>query len=515
MSQAVSRVAILVGILTALFLAALDQTIIATALPSIASDLSFPASLISWLATSYLVASTVSLPIWGKLSDIYGRKATLLTGVALFVLASVLCGFANSPLELVLLRALQGLGSAGIFANVFAIVGEVFTPRERPKFQGLLGAMFGLASLIGPWIGGLVTDAFGWQWVFWLNLPLGLIAMAVIAYKLPPLKNDRGGRIQWLSVLLLVLGVVPIMLVMAELGETRALLPSMAIALAFGVLMTAAFIYHEWVSKEPVLNVHLFRNPVYGRAGLATFVLGMSFLGTIIYVPLFAVNAIGVSATIAGAALTPLTFGFVLGNVLSGQLVSRIGFYKPVLVPTTFVQAVLFMLYAFWVSPELSFLGFALSLFVLGLSIGPTLPLYTQIMISSVSRDQMGVASSNATFIRQVGATLGLAMIGLLFTFVLSDSNAALLSQFAAQLPTQALAELQQLQVQGLTPEMIDQVVNNPTTQAAMQPLVAKSWSDSLAAVFFTSSIIAFIGFLFTAWMPDVNLHATDPVAKS
>lgn len=511
MSQARSRVAVVIGILTALFLAALDQTIIATALPSIARDLSFPAALISWLAASYLVASTVSLPIWGKLSDIYGRRATLLTGVGLFVLASVLCGFAQTPVQLVLLRALQGLGSAGIFANVFAIVGEIFSPRERPKFQGILGSMFGLASLIGPWVGGLVTDSFGWQWVFWLNLPLGLIAMAIIAKQLPPLKSERGGKVQWLSVMLLVLGVVPIMLVMAELGEQRRWLPQMSVAMAFGVLMSGAFVYHEWVSKEPVLNVHLFRNPIYGRAGLANFVLGMSFLGTIIYVPLFAVNALGVSATIAGAALTPLTLGFVLGNVLSGQVVSRIGFYKPVLVPTTLVQAILFGLYAFWISPQLSFPGFALSLFVLGLSIGPTLPLYTQIMISSVPRDQMGVASSNATFIRQVGATIGLALIGLLFTFVLSDSNAALMQLYRPELADAAFAQLQALQVQGLTPGMIEQV----SGPSVMQEAVAKSWSDSLAAIFLASGIIALIGFLFTVWMPDVNLRASDSVTKS
>ncbi len=412
-----------IGVLLALFMAALDQTIVSTATPMIIRDLAFPANWITWLTTSYLVTSTALLPIWGNLSDIFGRRHSLQVGLVIFVVASLWCGVSHTPIQLVLARAFQGVGSAAIFANAFAVVGDLFEPRDRPKMQGLFGAMFGLSSVFGPWIGGLLTDLLSWHWVFFVNLPIGAVALTFITRKMPELKHESSGHIDYLGALLLLLFVVPLLFALSLAPNTYAWASKETIAM-FALSIAAAiwFVIHELKDNDPVIELRLFAIPSFGITALASFIIGAAFLSTIVFVPLFMVNVLGVSATNSGATLTPLTLGIVAGNILSGQIVSRIGSYKPVLVPALIMLVCGFAWMALGMTPELPQWLMILKLVVLGISLGPSIPLFTQMMINAAPRNKMGVASSSATFVGQMGSSVGVAVLGTIFSATLTTN---------------------------------------------------------------------------------------------
>ncbi|GGJ54331.1 MDR family MFS transporter [Deinococcus roseus] len=410
------KMATLIGVLLALFLAALDQTVVSTATPEIIKELNFKTSWITWLTTAYLVTSTATLPIWGKLSDLYGRRRIIMTGVVLFTLASMLCGLAQDPTQLVLYRALQGLGSAAIFSTAFAVVGDIFTAQERPKYQGFFGAVFGLSSVVGPYAGGLLTDYISWRWVFYINVPIAIIALWFMITKMPPLKSSRGGKIDYVGGMFLIVAVVPLLLALTLAPDTYAWGSTQILGM-FGLSLVSLilFIWQERRTGEPIVDLKLFQNRTYTITALAAFLLGAAFLGTIVFLPLFMVNVLGVSATRAGAALTPLTLGVVAGNILSGQLVARIGKYKPVLLGSLVILLAGYLILVFTLHPDETQGSIIAKLVLLGIGLGPSIPLYTQLMINTAPRDKIGMASSSATFLRQMGSTIGVAVLGTVF----------------------------------------------------------------------------------------------------
>ncbi|GEM49426.1 MDR family MFS transporter [Deinococcus cellulosilyticus] len=410
------KMATLVGVLLALFLAALDQTVVSTATPEIIKELQFKTSWITWLTTAYLVTSTATLPIWGKLSDLYGRRRIVMTGVVLFTLASMLCGLAQDPTQLVLYRALQGLGSAAIFSTAFAVVGDIFTPQERPKYQGFFGAVFGLSSVVGPYAGGLLTDFISWRWVFYINVPIAIVALWFMITKMPPLKTSRGGKIDYVGGVLLITAVVPLLLALTLAPDTYAWgSPQIIGMFALALVSLILFIMQERRTAEPIVDLGLFKDRTYSITAVAAFLLGAAFLGTIVFLPLFMVNVLGVSATSAGAALTPLTLGVVAGNILSGQLVARIGKYKPVLLGSLVLLLVGYLILVFTLHPDETQFSIISKLVLLGIGLGPSIPLYTQLMINTAPRNKIGMASSSATFLRQMGSTIGVAILGTVF----------------------------------------------------------------------------------------------------
>lgn len=415
------RKASVIGVLLALFIAALDQTIVSTATPMIIRDLAFPTNWITWLTTAYLVTGTALLPIWGKLSDLYGRRRSLLVGIGIFMVASLWCGVSQTPLQLILARALQGVGSAAIFANAFAVIGDLFEPRDRPKMQGLFGAMFGLSSVVGPWIGGLLTDYVSWHWVFFVNLPIGVIAFIFIARKMPALRHNTGKHIDYLGAMLLLLFVVPLLLALALAPNVFAWSSKEILGMfLLSVVSGAVFVRHELNDDDALIDLRLFAQPLFGLTALASFIMGAAFLSSIVFIPLFMVNVLGVSATSAGATLTPLTLGLVAGNVLSGQLVSRIGSYKPVLIPALCFLLIGFFWLAYGLSADIPQWLLIFKLVLLGIGLGPTIPLYTQMMITAAPRNKMGLASSSATFVRQMGSSVGVAVLGTIFSATLT-----------------------------------------------------------------------------------------------
>jgi EmrB/QacA subfamily drug resistance transporter len=435
------KVAAMGASLLGIFLAALDQTVVATAGPTMQRDLHIAPSLYVWMTTSYVVASTVMVPMWGKLSDLFGRKRTLLLGMTLFLFGSALCATAGSLETLILYRVVQGVGSAALFTNAFAVTADLFAPAERGKYQGLFGGVFGLASVIGPWVGGLLTDHVGWHWVFLINLPIGAIALAVAVASMPPLRRPRTAplSIDVAGAVLLIVAMVPLLLALSLGHGAHPLVmmgpdgtPDAPVGWPWGswqilglfataVVGVLGFIVAERSAKDPILDLALFRKREFSLGCAAAFTAGLPFLAAIIFLPVFMTKVAGASASEAGQVLMPLTFGIVIANVSSGQIVSRIGRYKPVLLIALTVQVVGFVIMGLTVTSASTQLGVSLKMIILGLGLGPAIPLYTLAIQTSVPMHQIGIATSTAVFARSVGATIGAAVLGTVFATALAS----------------------------------------------------------------------------------------------
>lgn len=429
------RRAVVGALLLVLLLSALDQTIVSTAMPRIIEQLQ-GLEYYSWVATAYLLTSTVSVPIYGKLSDLFGRKPILVFGIVLFLIGSALCGlsgeFGPLPLlgggmtQLIAFRALQGLGGGALFMSAFVIIADLFPPRERGKAMGIFGAAFGLASIVGPAIGGFFTDhgtvtlfgheVAGWRWVFYVNLPLGLAALGVVLAKMPLLHHGATGRIDFPGAALVVLAFVPLLLALS-IGGTQYAWNSREIITLFAVAALAfvAFIVVEVRVDNPIVPMSLFRNKVMATCSLAGFMLGMAFFGIIMFMPLYMQVVQGVSATSSGFAMLPLMGGLIFGSIASGRLVARSGRYKPFIVGGTLLLSVGVILLT-RIGPDTTVLDLDWRLALVGLGLGPTQSLFNMAVQNAVSARETGVATSTMQFCRQIGSTVGVAIFGTLLT---------------------------------------------------------------------------------------------------
>ncbi len=430
----------LTGIMLALFLGALDQTIVSTALPKIVEDLN-GLDRYAWVATAYLLASTVLVPIYGKLADMYSRKAIELWAVGTFLTGSFLCGLAGEfgtlPLlgdsmnQLIIFRALQGLGGAGLFALAFIVIADLFPPSVRGKYQGFVGATFGVASVLGPVIGGFLTDyggniipgIEGWRWVFYVNVPFGALALWFIVTRMPPLRpQGEKSSLDLFSAALLIAGLVPLILGLQLDKTAYPWLSTTTLALFGGAaLALALFVFRSLRSPNPILDMRLFNNRVFSTSNLALFFIGGAFLSILIFLPLFMVNVVGVSATQAGTSLIPLSLGLVVGSIVAGQLVSRIGHYKYFMLgggALLFIGAYLLST----MSADVTYLRVTLYMVICGLGLGPSFPLYTLAIQNAVDVRQLGQATSASQFFRQIGGTVGAALMGTVLATGLATS---------------------------------------------------------------------------------------------
>ncbi|HEX7544851.1 MAG TPA: MDR family MFS transporter, partial [Candidatus Limnocylindrales bacterium] len=387
-----ARLEIMGAILLALFLGALDQTIVGPVLPKISTQLK-GADFYTWVVSAYLVTSTAAIPVYGKLSDFFGRKPALLVGIVLFLIGSVLSGLSQTMWQLILFRGVQGLGAGALFPISLAVIGDLFTPAERGKYQGLFGAVFGIAFLVGPFLGGLLTDSLSWHYIFFVNVPIGLISLYLIA-RLLPTHRKEGARfnLDIPGVVTFTGAIVPVLiaLTLAENGNWGD--PAVVGSFAIGFIFLAAFLFAESRAEEPMIPLDLFRNRTFAVSAVATFLAIFGFSTLIIFLPLWFQIVQGASTTASGYMLIPFLFGLIASSIAAGQIVSRTGHYKWLIAGA---MAVLALGLAFFMNLRADtptpFLWFWMV--VAGVGVGPTMAIFTLIVQNDVSFERLGTAT--------------------------------------------------------------------------------------------------------------------------
>jgi EmrB/QacA subfamily drug resistance transporter len=423
---------IMSGLMLGMFLASLDQTIVATALPTIVGDF-HRSDLLSWVITSYLLASTASTPLWGKAGDLYGRKRVFQLAIVVFLVGSVLCGAAQNMLELIAFRGLQGVGGGGLISLVFAIIGDVISPRERGRYQGYFGAVFGVSSVVGPLAGGFAVDSLNWRYIFYINLPLGIAALFVTnrVLKLPMVRREV--RIDWWGALLLVAGVSAILLA-TQSGGTDYPWASWQIVGLFGLgaLLLVGFVLREHVAPEPILPLQLFRMRIFTVANIVSFVSGIAMFGALAFLPQYMQLVHGVSATMSGLLLLPLLVGLLTMSIASGRYISNTGNYRwfP-LAGTILVTLGLILLTRIGAHTSLAIVG--VDILIFGAGLGLFIQVLTLVVQNAVPMNQMGVATSSVTFFRSMGGAIGASALGAVLT-------ARLAYELPRRIPAAALA---------------------------------------------------------------------------
>jgi EmrB/QacA subfamily drug resistance transporter len=462
------------GVLMVMLLASLDQTIVSTAMPRVIADL-HGFDRYTWVSTAYLLTSTVMVPIYGKLSDLFGRKPIFLFGVVVFLIGSALSGASQSMNQLIAFRALQGIGAGALMPIAIAIVGDLFTPRERGKWQGLTGGVWGISAIIGPTLGGWITQNASWRWVFYVNLPIGIAALLVLIFLMPTLRGRaKDVSIDYVGAALLVLGTVPLLLGFTFAGSQYDWLSPQIIGLFAGafVALVSFIIYEAWLERrggQPIIEPSLFKNSIFSVSTLVTMIFGMALFGGIFFIPLYVQGVVGSSATSSGLVLTPLMLTSVVGSVVSGQLVSRLGKYKwiAILGMLVSVAGVLLLVRLNVNSTNNDVL---LAMLVLGLGLGIGMSLYT-LIVQNALPTKIGQSTATLTFFRQIGGTIALAAMGSVMT-------AAYLPAFHGALPA---AIIHAVPAQFLTAFNNPQILLSPTTLAQIQSHAAAMGPQSVA----------------------------------
>ena len=489
------RMLIIIGaLLLGMLLAALDQTIVATALPTIAGDL-HGLSHLSWVVTAYLLASTVSTPLWGKLGDLYGRKTFFQAAIVIFLIGSALAGLSHSMLQLIAFRAVQGIGGGGLLTGAQTIVADVVPARDRGRYQGLFGSVFGVTSVLGPLIGGFFVDNLSWRWVFYVNLPIGAVALAVVAAVLPGHLRRAAHKIDYAGTVLLA-GAATGLVLLTSLGGTTYAWSSLPIYLmgAAAVVFGAAFIWVESRAAEPVLPLHLFRNRIFSAASAVGFVVGFAMFGAIAYLPQYMQIVKGVSPTISGLRLLPLMAGLLTTSIVSGRLVSRWGRYRIFPIVGTAVMTIgLYLLSHLGVTTS-DWLS-SLYMLVLGAGIGASLQVLVVAVQNSVGYADLGAATGGATFFRSIGGSFGTATFGAVFSNVLAGNLAA--SLHGLSLPPGVTA------ASGASPAVLAHL------PAAIHVGYITGYATSLQTVFLVATPFGALAFLLSWTIKDIPLRTT------
>ena len=491
---------ILGALLLGMLLAALDQTIVSTALPTIVGDL-HGGSHLAWVVTAYLLASTVSTPLWGKLGDQYGRKIFFQASIVIFVVGSALCGLSQTMTELILFRALQGLGGGGLMVGAQTIIGDVVSPRDRGRYMGLFGAMFAMATVIGPLIGGLCVTYLSWRWVFYINLPLGILALFVTGAVLPGHLRRVHHTIDYLGTVLLA-GSATSLIVFASLGGISwawVSAPSILTAV-LGVVLAVGFLFAERFAAEPVIPLKLFTVRVFNAASAVGFVMGFAMFGALTFLPLFLQNVKGVSPTVSGLRILPLMLGMLGASVISGRLVTRWGRYKIFPVLGSGLMTLGAFLLSF-IDASMNAWQLAGYMFVFGVGMGLIMQVLVVAVQNAVSYQDLGVATSSATFFRQIGGSFGTAVFGAIYAIVFSRTIAPTLAKVPAAL-------LRSFNPQAATPALLDRLKSTAEGLFFFDKYI-DAVTHAVQTVFLVAVPICFVAFLLSFLLPEVPLRRT------
>jgi EmrB/QacA subfamily drug resistance transporter len=481
------------ALMLVMFLAALDQTIVSTALPTIVSELG-GLSQLSWVVTAYLLTSTIVVPLYGKLGDLFGRRIVLQVAIVLFLLGSALCGVVQDMTWLILMRALQGLGGGGLMVSSIAAIGDVVPPAERGRYQGLIGAVFGLSTVIGPLLGGYLVEHLNWRWIFYINLPLGVLAMIVLGIVFKPHTRSVRHKIDYIGAAFMAGGLTCLILFTSEGGTT---LPWSSIELwlllVLGIVLLVGFVLEERTAVEPIMPLVLFRERVFTIAGAVGFIVGLAMFGSITFLPLYLQVVKSSTPTSAGLQLLPLMGGILVASITSGRLISRIGRYKmfPIM-GTALMTIAMGLLSTLKLDTPLHVLnGYML---LLGIGLGLVMQVLILAVQNAVEFRHMGAATSGATLFRSIGGSIGVAVFGAIFSNGLANRLDNLLPPNTVLPP-------------GLGPNTIHQLPDTVRNDYLI------AFSGSLHTVFQVAAVVSLLGFVLAWFMTDVPLRKHDAQA--
>lgn len=433
------KILAMLGLALALFLVSLDQTIVGTAMPRIIAELN-GFELYAWVTTIYLLVETAAIPIVGKLGDIFGRKWLTVIGVGIFLAGSILCGLATNMPLLIAFRGIQGLGAGVLLSTIFALVADIFpNPKDRARYQGMLFSVFALSSVIGPVLGGWITDTWSWRWVFYINMPLGALSLFVLPMVLPQSVRRHGAKIDYFGALTMIIAVVALLLSLETVGLGNAWTSPMVLSgIVVAIIAFVAFIYTEQRVPEPIIPLTLFRNRTFSAIVSVVFMQGIAMFGVILYMPLFMQAVLGQSASESGRLMTPMVITMTVMNIIVGQLIARFGRIRLFLtVGTGLMTATIFLLTT--LTPASNPLLITGYLVLMGVSLGMSMPVTTLAVQASVERKVIGVATSATQFIRTIGSTMGTALIG---TIVTGGYVARLMANAPQNVPPEAVVAL-------------------------------------------------------------------------
>jgi EmrB/QacA subfamily drug resistance transporter len=489
------------GTMLALLLAALDQTIVGTAIPRIVADLN-GLDRLAWVTTAYLVTSTTMTPIAGKLGDLFGRKPFMLAGMVGFVAASALCGLSQDMTQLIVFRGIQGVFGGVLFATVFTVIGDLFPPEQRGRLAGLFGAVFGLSSIIGPTTGGFITDHWSWRWVFEVNIPVGIVAVLVVLAGLPYVRSKASWRdIDFWGALTLAAGIVPLLIALSITRDHSWTSPQVTGLLAIAAAMLAAFVFVESRVEHPIVPLHLFKNSTFSVSMIVGFLTAFGMFGSILFTPLVFQGVLGISATNSGALITPMMFGLLAASTTTGFIMRRIKYYR-----FLGTLGVSIMILGMWllsqITPSTAEWIVVRDLIVVGLGLGITFPLYLTAVQTALPRQFMGVASSQIQFWRNLGGTVGSAVLGA----VLSNRLPGYLTDRVSSL--------------GIPPEQLNNIPNTGNANAILDPslvsqlpplilaAIRAALADSLHDIYVFAGAVLVIALVATVFMKEVPLRA-------
>lgn len=493
---------VMVGVMSGMFLAALDQSIVGVALPRITSELG-GLNQLAWVVTAYLLTSTASTPIWGKISDLYGRKKIFQLAIVIFLIGSIFSGAAQNMTMLIIFRAVQGIGGGGLMAIAFAIIGDVIPPRQRGRYQGYFGAVFGVSSVAGPLIGGWLTDAISWRWIFYINIPIAIAALFITSTALQMPTSRRDHKIDWLGASLVVGGVSSFLLYLNWAGEHFGWTDPRALALVIAtIVLTISFVLVELRVDEPIIPMQLFRNSIFTIANAFGFVMGLAMFGGIIFLPIFFQGVMGMTATESGLAMVPMIAGLLSMSITSGQLITRFGKYKIYPVVGAAVTAVGLLLLStmhtdtpYWVIAGYSY--------VFGAGLGLTMQTIMVAVQNAVPMRDMGVATSSITFTRSLGGAVGTAAFGAILNSRLGSYLADALGN--ADIPLgSSNPELAANNIQAM------QSLEEP-----IRGIVLGAYTNALTDLFLLAVPVVVFAFVISLFLKEIPLRSGAPVGEA
>ncbi|UQD52028.1 MFS transporter [Bacillus methanolicus] len=507
---------LIVGLLVAMLFSALDNTIVGTAMPRIVGELG-GLSLMTWLTTAYMLSSTSVVPIAGKIADLIGRKSVYVTGIIIFMIGSALCGMANSMTQLIIFRGLQGIGGGVMMPMAMVIIGDIFTGAQRAKWQGVFGAVFGLSSILGPQIGGWIVDAANWRWVFYINMPVGILSVILISMGLKNKKLEGPVKFDLAGMFTMIVGVVSLLLALTFGGKDYPWTSWQIISLfTLSAVFLISFIIIESKTKEPILPMHLFKNRIFSVLNSIGFLMSVGMFGAIVFIPLFMQGIIGMSPSQSGTMMLPMMLSMIFMSILGGQLVRKIGVKTQVLI------GMIVMAVGFWL---LSTMGVdttklvAMSFMaVLGSGIGLVMPVLTVALQESFPKSQLGVVTSSSQFFRQIGGTFGMTILGAIMNHRSTNLLTEELVPSLEKLPPQAHGMVHQFE--GMiqqSPQGLYSALLSPKTlakipqgiQQMILPVLKSTLVDALHSVFLYGLIFVVLGALMTLLLKPIKLSDT------